>query len=165
MQHGATQTARKISFPHPGEPIIIQREANLLAEKADEKHHLLAFTIYADLKSNMLKGTPRSTLALINSLRGTGGLLRLMVVRKDGSPAFGMGGGRFSDPRLDSVFAGGREISFQEEGDAALHTILFPLKNEQDCRACHRASGPILGALLISLSREDALREIRDRSR
>jgi signal transduction histidine kinase len=145
--------------------VIIQREANLLAEKADEKQHLLAFTIYADLKSNMLKGTPRSTLALINSLRETGGLLQLMVVRKDGSPAFGMEGGRISDPRLDSVFARGREASFQEQEDAASQTILFPLKNEQDCRACHRDAGPVLGALLISLSRQDALREIGESTR
>jgi signal transduction histidine kinase/HAMP domain-containing protein len=145
--------------------VIIQREANLLAEKADEQQHFLAFTIYADLKNNMLKGTPRSTLALISSLRGTGGLKRLLVVRKDGSPAFGMEGGRVSDPRLDSLFAGGGEVSFQEQGDAALHTILFPLKNDQDCRSCHRDSGPILGALLISLSREGALREIRDSTR
>ena len=145
--------------------IIIQREANLLAEKADEKQRLLAFTIYSDLKSSMLEGTPRSTLALIKRLRGTDGLLRLMVVRKDGSPAFGMEGGRVSDPRLDSVFAEGREVSFQEQGDEALHTILYPLKNEQDCRTCHRGDGPVLGALLISLSREDALRQIRDSAR
>lgn len=144
--------------------LIVRREANLLADKAHEQQHLLALTIYSNLRANMMKGTPRSTLELINGLRGTRGLVRLEVLGKDGHAAFGMKGGSV-DPRVQDVFAQGKEISFQEQGVVPLHTILYPLKNGPDCWTCHRNVEPVLGVLLISLSRQDELREIQTSTR
>jgi signal transduction histidine kinase len=144
---------------------VVHREASILARKADEKQHVLAFTIFADLKTSMMKGTPRRTLNLMNSIRGTYGLVRLETLRKDGSPAFGIKGSRFDIPQLERAYATGEEISFQEKGAVPLHTILYPLKNEGKCVACHSRQNNILGVLLISLSLEDTIREIRTSKR
>ena len=94
--------------------LMVQREADLLARKADEKQHVLSFTIFSALKSNMMKGTPRSTLDLMNDIRGTYDLSGLEVLRRDGSPAFGDKGGRpdLPHPQLERAFAAGEEISF-----------------------------------------------------
>ena len=93
---------------------LVQRESNILAQKADEEQHVLAFTVLSDLKQSMLKGEPRSTLELMDSIRGTYGLIRLQVVRSDGSPAFGITGGRLVMPQIDRVIETGGEVSFQE---------------------------------------------------
>ena len=140
--------------------VVVQRQANLLAAKADEEQHLLAFTIFSDLKTSMLQGTPRSTLTLIDDIRGTSGVARMAVLRPDGTPAFGMPGEGAATPGIRDVVATGEEVSFMEGGEVPLHTVLLPLKNEQACRECHRGAGNILGVILISISREDALREI-----
>ncbi len=139
---------------------IVQREARLLIRKGVEKQHILAQAIFADLQDNMLTGRPRSTLTLMKSLQGAYGLVRLEALRKDGAPAFHGKGGRFSIPQLEQAFATGAEIQFQEKGSPPLNTILFPLKNEQDCRVCHGSAGDILGVILISLSMEDTFHEI-----
>ena len=143
--------------------LMVQREADLLARKADEKQHVLSFTIFSALKSNMMRGTPRSTLDLMNDIRGTYDLSGLEVLRRDGSPAFGDKGGRpdLPHPQLERAFAAGEEISFEENGPVPLHTILYPLKNEKACTPCHGIQKSVLGVLLISLSREDTIREIR----
>jgi len=141
--------------------VIVQREARLLARKSDERQHLLAFTIFSDLERNMMNGTPRSTLALMSNLRGAYGLVRLETLRRDGSRAFGSGTDRLTIPQLESVFDAEKEVSFLEEGKVPLHTILLPLKNEQACIDCHGQQKKVLGVLLISLSREDTLREIK----
>lgn len=132
----------------------------MLERKAEEKQHLLAFTIYSNLKENMMLGAPRSTLKLMESLRGTYGLVRLDTLKRDGSPAFGIQGNSFAVPELDQAFNTGEQVSFRENGDITLHTILYPLKNDQQCITCHKKQQPILGVLLISLSLEDSLREI-----
>lgn len=141
--------------------LVVQREADLLARKAEDKQHFLSFTIYSGLKSNMMKGTSRSTLDLMNSIRGAYGLVRLEVLRRDGSRAFGMAGSRFDVPQLERAFAAGEESSFRETGPVPLHTFLYPLKNEKECLTCHGRQKGILGVLLISLSLEDAIKEVR----
>ncbi|HSQ78101.1 MAG TPA: HAMP domain-containing protein, partial [Nitrospirota bacterium] len=144
---------------------LVQRESNILAQKADEEQHVLAFTVLSDLKQSMLKGEPRSTLELMDSIRGTYGLVRLQVVRGDGSPAFGVTAGRLVMPQIDQVIKTGGEVSFQENGKVPLHTILYPLKNEGRCNKCHGRQKDILGVLLVSLSLEDAVKEIRESKR
>ena len=141
--------------------ILVQREASILAQKSDEKQHVLAAAIMADLRSSMLTGTPRKTLDLMNSIRGTYGLVKLDVLRRDGSRAFGIAGDRLTIPQVEKAFMTGEESSFEENGPIPSHTILHPLKNEKECLGCHRGRGKILGVLLISLSLEDAAREIR----
>jgi signal transduction histidine kinase len=141
--------------------LMVQREADLLARKADEKQHVLSFTIFSALKSNMMKGTPRSTLDLMNDIRGTHDLIGLEVLRRDGRPAFGDEGGRPDLPQLERAFEAGEEISFEENGSVPLHTILYPLKNEKACTYCHGSQKSVLGVLLISLSQEDTIKEIR----
>jgi len=144
---------------------LVQRESNILAQKTDEEQHVLAFTVLSDLKQSMLKGEPRSTLELMDSIRGTYGLVRLQVVRSDGSPAFGITGGRLVMPQIDQVIKTGGEVSFRENGTVPLHTILYPLKNEGRCSKCHGRQKDILGVLLVSLSLEDAVKEIRESKR
>ncbi|HUJ17370.1 MAG TPA: GAF domain-containing protein [Nitrospirota bacterium] len=139
---------------------LVNREARLLQRKAEEKQHLLAFTIYSDLRENMIQGTPRSTLKLMDSLRGTYGLVQLEVLRKDGTPAFGVKGRDIALPQLAQAFETGSEFSFRHYEGQPLHTILYPLKNERVCSPCHGSSQPVLGVLLVSLSWEDSLREI-----
>ncbi len=95
--------------------IIMRLEARLLADKAREQQHILASAIYADLRANMMRGTPRSTLELINGMRETHGLMRLEVLGKDGHAAFGMKGGS-SDPRIQDVFAQDKEIFLSGTG-------------------------------------------------
>jgi signal transduction histidine kinase len=139
---------------------LVRREAGLLHRKAEDKQQMLALTIYSDMKESMMEGLPRSTLHLMDSLRGTYGLVRLETLRRDGSPAFGVRSPRFDIPHLDRVFETGLEFSFRDTSDALVHTILYPLRNEQDCRGCHKHDQHILGVLLISLSLEDSVREI-----
>jgi PAS domain S-box-containing protein len=141
--------------------LVVQREADLLARKAEDKQNLLSSTIYSGLKSNMMKGTPRSTLDLMDSIRGTYDLVKLEVLRRDGSRAFGIKGDRFTIPQLERTFVTGEETSFRENGPKPLHTILYPLKNDSECLGCHGRQKSILGVLLVSLSREDTIREIR----
>lgn len=145
--------------------VLVRRETAMLGTKAEEKQHALAFAVYSDLKDSMMEGKPRRTLRLVESLRGTYGLVRLEILKRDGTPAFGFQRSRFYPPQLGLVFERGETISFREQGKPPLHTVLYPLKNEQECRSCHRNERPILGALLISLSLEDAFREIDQRTR
>jgi len=145
--------------------VIVRREASLLAEKAGEKHSLIAAAVVSDLRTNMIKGTPRSTLELIGTLRGMQGLAKLEVLRKDGSPAFGADRAAIIDRRIEGVFAGSRESSYEEQLPVPVHTILTPLTNDPECRQCHRKAGPVLGVLLISLSHLEAHREIQSSTR
>jgi PAS domain S-box-containing protein len=145
--------------------IIIEREANLLSRKGAEKEHLLARTIVADLKDSMLTGRPRSTLHLMESLQGAYGLVRLAVLRKDGTYAFGVPGPRFAMPQIAQAFESGRVMDFNEEGDIPLHTNIFPLPNESACRRCHGSGGEILGLILVSHSLEDTIKEIKTSAR
>jgi PAS domain S-box-containing protein len=140
--------------------IVIERETDLLTRKAAEKEHLLAETIVADLRDNMLAGRPRSTLDLMETLRGEYGLVRLDVLREDGSPAFGRKGPRWDLPEIAQVFASGQGMHFQEAGKVPLHTNIFPLKNAADCRRCHAKAGDILGVILVSHTLEEMLREV-----
>src|SRR5512134_4025718 len=89
--------------------LIIQRETGLLEKKAVEQQRLVARTIFTDLRENMLDGKPRSTLKLIQDIRSSSGLIRLEVLRRDGSPAFERRGGRSSIPDLDALIASGKE--------------------------------------------------------
>ncbi len=144
---------------------LVQREAGLLEREADEKQHVLAFTIYSDLKLNMMRGAPRSTLELMDSLRGSYGLLRLAVVQPDGSPAFGSAGSRLQLPALDQSVSTGKPVSLRENADKPIHTILYPFQNAKDCQSCHLRQGPILGVLVMSISLEDTIKEIETSSR
>jgi len=141
--------------------VIIEREAHILSRKGAEKEHLLARTIVADLKDSMLTGRPRSTLYLIESLRGAYGLVSLAVLRKDGSHAFGIPGPFFALPQIAQVFESGKEMDFNEEGAVPLHTNIFPLLNESACRRCHVTEGATLGVILLSHSLEDTIGEIQ----
>lgn len=141
--------------------VILQREARVLGDKIEEQQHLLAFTLYSELRSNMLKGTPRSTIELLYNLQGRHGLVKLSILRRNGNPAFGMIGGPETVPQLEETFTSGEDHSFVEDGPPPLHTILFPLKNDLECRTCHREDRAVLGVLRIALSRQDALEEIR----
>ena len=145
--------------------IIIEREANLLSRKGAEKEHLLARTIVADLKDSMLTGRPRSTLHLMESLQGAYGLVRLAVLRKDGTYAFEVPGPRLALPQIAQAFENGRVMDFNEEGDIPLHTNIFPLPNESACRRCHGSGGEILGLILVSHSLEDTFKEIKTSTR
>ena len=145
--------------------IVIGRESDLLSRKAMEKEHLLAQTIVADLRDNMLTGRPRSTLALMEVLRGSYGLVRLDVLRKDGSPAFDRQGPRLVLPQIARAFASGQTEHFEETGTVPLHTNIFPLENAGECRRCHARSGNILGVILISHTLEDTYEEIASSKR
>ncbi|MDA8099456.1 MAG: ATP-binding protein [Nitrospiraceae bacterium] len=145
--------------------IIAQRETKLLARKNAEQEHMLAQSLVADLRDNMLAGRPRSTLSLIESLRGTHGLVRLDVFRSDGTPAFGSRSERIDLPQLREAFRTGRVVDFNEDGGTPLHTNIFPLRNDAECRTCHRASGDILGVILISHSLEEMQSEVRKNQR
>jgi nitrogen fixation/metabolism regulation signal transduction histidine kinase len=139
---------------------LIHREARLLERKAEEKQHILAFAIYSDLKESMIEETPRSTLRLMESLRGKYDLVRLEVLRKDGTPAFGVPGAPVVLPQLAESFESGKQLSFHQDKGQPVHTILYPLKNEPVCSSCHRDGQPVLGVLLTCLSWKDSLREI-----
>jgi len=144
---------------------IVQREARLLAEKTDEKQHLLAFAIVVDLKTSMMESRPRSTLALMKTIQGEFGLIRLDVLRRDGAPAFGRPGSPVTIPHLGRVFTTENEVHYSEIGDPPAQTIIIPLKNEHDCRRCHQNDAPVLGAVIISQSLEDSIREIVESKR
>ncbi len=141
--------------------IIIQRDVRILSRKGAEKEHLLARTVVAGLKDNMLTGRPRSTLRLMESLQGAYGLVRLAVLRKDGTHAFGVPGPRFAIPQIAQAFESGMVMDFNEEGVVPLHTNIFPLPNESACRRCHGSEGETLGVILISHSLEVTIEEIQ----
>src|SRR5512145_2674200 len=141
--------------------IVVQRETRLLIGKAAEQEHLLAKTIVADLKDNMLAGRPRSTLKLMESLRGDYNLVRLEVLRSNGSPAFDQQGPRRLLPQIARAFETGQTMDFNEKGMHPLHTNLFPLENESECRRCHSRDGNVLGVILISHSLEETIEETR----
>ncbi len=145
--------------------IVIRREASILARKAAEQEHLLARTVVADLKDSMLTGRPRSTLNLIEGLQGAYGLVRLEVLREDGSPAFDQRGARRALPQIAQVFQTGKVMDFNEEGPPPLHTNIFPLPNESECRRCHGKAQDILGVILISHTLENTIEEIQTSKR
>jgi len=145
--------------------IVIERESDLLTRKSAEQEHLLAQTIVADLRDNMLAGRPRSTLDLMEVLRGSYGLVRLEVLRKDGSLAFDRQGPRSVLPQIAQVFQSGQIMDFNEESEVPLHTNIFQLQNGSECRRCHARAGDTLGVILISHSLEDTLNEVRSSKR
>ncbi len=145
--------------------VVIRRETQILARKNAEQEHLLAQTIVADLKESMLTGRPRSTLALIENLQGLHGLVRLEVLRKDGSPAFDRPGPALAFPQIRQAFVSGMTIDFDEEGEVPLHTNIFPLPNTAECQRCHGKDAEVLGVILSSHSLEDTIREIRTSKR
>jgi PAS domain S-box-containing protein len=145
--------------------IVIKREMDLLTQKSVEKEHILAQAIVDDLRENMLAGRPRSTLDLMEVLRGSYGLVRLEVLRKDGAPAFDRVGPYRVLPQIAQVFENGQVTDFTEEGEVLLHTNIFPLQNASECRRCHVKAGDILGVILISQSLEDTLQEVRSSKR
>lgn len=140
--------------------IIVQRETRILAQKNAEAQRMLAQAVVENLRESMLEGRSRSTLNLMKRLEGSSGLVRLEVLRKDGSPVFSGKGGRQAVPELGRAFESGEEVRFQEDGAPPLNTMLFPLRNERDCRGCHRQDGPVLGVVRVSLSLDAAQREI-----
>ncbi len=140
--------------------VIVQREAGLLDKKGVEKQRIIAYAIFTDLKKSMISGRPRSTLDLMRSLKGRHGLVRLETLRRNGSPAFGIKGSRYALPQIETAFNTGLEIAYHEHEPLPLHTILFPLKNDKDCRSCHSGSGETLGVIMLSLSRDDIIAEI-----
>jgi len=145
--------------------VVIQRENRILTHISIEEQRILAQTIFANLKNNMIQGRPRSTLTLMQNMQGTHGLVRLEVLRRDGAPAFVKSGVRFTLPFLQQAVDTGEEVIFEEQGVEPLHTVLFPLKNDAMCKKCHAASERILGVILISLSRAEAVREIAESTR
>ncbi len=145
--------------------VVIRRESRILARKNAEQEHLLARTIVADLKESMLTGRPRSTLALMESLQGIHGLVRLEVLRKDGSPACDREGPTLAFPQIRQAFVSGMAIDFDEEGVVPLHTNIFPLPNTAECQRCHGKDSEVLGVILSTHSLEDTIREIRTSKR
>ncbi len=141
--------------------IVSDRETRMLARKNAEQEQLLAESLVADLKNNMLAGRPRSTLNLIASLRGSYGLVRLDVVRRDGTAAFGSFSPPVAFPQVAEAFRTARETDFSEAGASPVHTNLFPLKNVGECRRCHGNEGEVLGVILISHSLEEEVHEVR----
>ena len=141
--------------------LIVRREAHLLARKNAEQDHLVARTIVADLADSMLTGRPRSTLTLLDGLRGAYGLERLEVLREDGTPAFGRQQPRLLFPQVAQAFREGRELDLTEAGPPPVHTNLFPLKNEGACRRCHAKNGAVLGVIAVSHSLQDTATEAR----
>lgn len=141
--------------------VIIQREARILARKGTQQEHLLARAIVADLRESMLSGRPRSTLNLLESLQGAHSLVRLAVVRKDGTPAFSGAGPRLAFPQIAEVFESGKGMDFDEGGEVRIHTNLFPLPNEGECRRCHGKAGGVLGVIAVSHSLTETIAEIQ----
>src|SRR5450759_2560053 len=127
---------------------VVERESHLLARKGLEKQHILADALLAHLKQSMITGRPRSTLDLMEKLQGSSGLIRLKALRRDGTRAFDGAGSRLDIPQLERVFTTGAEIDYPEQGGLPVHTILLPLKNEGECRACHAKGAPVLGAIM-----------------
>ncbi len=140
--------------------VIVDWEARLLVRKDIEKQHLLAHVIVADLQKSMLEGRPRSFLDLLKRLRGTPGIVKLEVLRSDGKPAFGTAGDRILIQQYGMVFGAGEEAEFPEIDAPHVHTIISPLKNDTACRNCHGSDRQVLGAVLVSYSMEDSLRQI-----
>lgn len=141
--------------------VIVRRDARLLARKNAEQEQLVARTVAADLADSMLTGRPRGTLTLLDSLQGSHGLVRLEVLRRDGTPAFKNQAPRISLPQVEQSFREGRQIDLYERGPTPLHTNLIPLLNEPACRRCHRRGGEVLGVILTSHSLQDTIAEVR----
>ncbi len=144
---------------------VIQRETALLKKTHLEQQGIVAQAVATSLRHDMLEGRSRSTIALMKSLQGSHNLARLDVLRTDGSPAFNRSGPPSQSHHFKRALATGQEASFEEHTDRTLHTRIIPLMNESPCITCHAKSGPVLGAILISLSLEDALQEISSGTR
>lgn len=144
--------------------VIASREARLREQNAVEKQSILAFAIYSNLRENMIQRTPRSSAALMDSLRGTYGVVHVDTLRRDGSPAFSSRKGRHESPRLGGVFETGEGVSFRENAGQVLQTFLYPFLNGPDCVRCHKQR-KVLGVLRISVSMDHALEEIAAGSR
>lgn len=145
--------------------VIVEREARLLVQKDIEKQHIMAQAIVADLQKSMLEHRPRSILELLKRLREASGVVRLEVVDSDGKRAFGIAGERLFIQQFDQVFSAGTEVDFSETGEPPVHTIVYPLKNDTACRNCHGSGKRVLGAVLVSYSMEDSIREIEQSKR
>jgi len=140
--------------------IVVERESRLLAKKGIEKQHIFADAILVYLKQSMITGRPRNTLDLMKNLEGSTGLIRLKALRRNGTPAFGITGKRLDMPQLEKVFLTGEESDYPEQGGQPVQTILMPLRNEGECRACHKTNEKVLGAIMVSLSLKDTEQEL-----
>jgi signal transduction histidine kinase len=145
--------------------VIVRREARLLERKNAEQEHLLTRVVAENLADNMLAGRPRSTLIMIENLRGIYGLAQLEVLRRDGNRAFGAPGPRVDLPQVAQAFEQGREIDVHQQGDPLHHINLFPLRNEAPCRGCHPSAGEVLGVILVSHALGESAAEMRASAR
>ncbi len=141
--------------------LIVRRDARLLARKNAEQEQIVARTVAADLADSMLTGRPRGTLALLDSLQGSHGLVRLEVLREDGTPAFKRDTPQVALPQVRQAFRGGRQVDLHESGPPPLHTNLIPLRNDPACRRCHARGGAVLGVIVISHSLAETVAEVR----
>lgn len=140
--------------------ILDGREARLLSRKTVEEQHALAQGIVRNLEESMREGKPDMTISLLEGFSGVQEIVRIEVLRRDGSRAFSRDSIRYDLPQIEEAFSSGSEVRVQEGGDPPINTILFPLKNGDECIGCHRNEPPVLGVILISHSMEDAVREI-----
>lgn len=140
--------------------VMIAREEALLARKNREQETLLARTVVAGLTDSMLSGHPRNTLDLIARLESAQDLMRIEVLRPDGSPAFGARRPRVSLPEIAEAFREDRQLDFVRRGAAPVQVSLFPLKNDTACRRCHRGEAPVLGVILLTRSLAETYAEL-----
>jgi signal transduction histidine kinase len=141
--------------------VLIRRETHHLTRRNASQDLLLVGTIVADLRESLLSGRLHDAANLRERLRNAPGIDRLDVLRRDGTPAFGIAGPRVEHPQLDQVFRTSLKADTEELHPSPVRRSLYPVLNEEGCRRCHRTDGDVLGVILISRSLEEASSELR----
>jgi len=140
--------------------LVIRQEIMLLESDGKKRAEILATTISAALKDNMLAGRTDDTVRLVKELSGIPGVAEISILTAGGNPAFGLAGDVLSlDDDAKWRMRNGLETAFSTRDSFSL---VKPLWNEQPCRFCHPGGNAIRGAVVVKLSTLEITAAVKD---
>jgi class 3 adenylate cyclase/HAMP domain-containing protein len=169
--------------------VTIHRESNALVEQNKIAARRLTATLVASIESAMLQGRPDVTRALLQELKASSPVEKLMVYRRNGIEAFTdlatatevMRTGNLSKEVLENLarmqqrpgaamsgplFTRAVETlrtqeSVEVRDGTSLFTLDHPIANREACQACHGSDHRVRAVVHVGTSMEPVFAEVR----
>lgn len=132
--------------------VLFQRSATLQQFEAMAK--TLTGTILHSLTTTMINNNPREMKQIIGHIEETPGIHRVRIYSPNGRVWASSRVEEVGVLRPSALLArvlSRREAAAEERPEAGELLVLTPVENRAECRACHAADGPVLGAIGVSL--------------
>jgi len=132
--------------------VLFQRSATLQQFEAMAK--TLTGTILQSLTTTMINNNPREMKQIIGHIEETPGIHRVRIYSPNGRVWASSRAEEVGVLRPSALLArvlSRREAAAEERPEAGELLVLTPIENRAECRACHAADVPVLGAIGVSL--------------